>query len=148
MSDTESAVTGRGQCLCGAIRYEVRGPLRPVIECHCKMCQRFSGGRWSSTAARPNDVTIQDDGALTWFRSSDFASRGFCAHCGSSLFYRPDERESLSIAAGTLDEPTGLSLAIRICTESTGDYYRIGDASVPTAEKWPDPSYLKIPEET
>lgn len=146
MADHNSSVTATGQCLCGAVRYEVRGPLRPIIECHCKMCQRFSGGRWSSTAARPKDVTIEEDGALAWFRSSDFAKRGFCTRCGSSLFYKPDERDSLSLAAGSLDEPTGLSLAVRICTATAGDYYEIGDTSVPTAEDWPDPSYLKIPE--
>jgi hypothetical protein len=38
-----SASTKTGGCLCGAVRYELRSPLRPVVACHCKMCRRASG---------------------------------------------------------------------------------------------------------
>ncbi len=121
MSNVE--VRASGQCLCGNVRYEVRGPLRPVIECHCRTCRRFTGGLWNATAARRADVTIHEGGTLKWYRSSPAVRRGFCGNCGSSLFWSRDDRPYLGITAGTLNEPTGLKLAARIFTAETADYY-------------------------
>ena len=46
--------TATGSCLCGAVRYEVRGPLRQVVNCHCGQCRKFHGhyGAYSSAAAK------------------------------------------------------------------------------------------------
>ncbi|MEQ9349203.1 MAG: GFA family protein, partial [Alphaproteobacteria bacterium] len=82
----------RGQCLCGAVVFTIDGPLRPVVTCHCHMCQRFHGGPGPYTAAETAHIRFDGDAppsALTWHRSSDTASRGFCRTCGSSLFWRP-----------------------------------------------------------
>ncbi len=123
MTNDESRVRATGQCLCGGVRYEVRGPLRDVIECHCNTCRRFSGGLWNATAARRDDITIKDSGSLKWYQSSTHVKRGFCGECGSSLFWNRDDRDMLGITAGTLAEPTGLKLAARIFTAETADYY-------------------------
>ena len=32
-----------GGCLCGAVRYQVHGPLRDVLICHCVECRRWHG---------------------------------------------------------------------------------------------------------
>ncbi|MCP5367093.1 MAG: GFA family protein [Hyphomicrobiales bacterium] len=116
-----------GGCLCGAVRYRVTGPLRPVIACHCDQCRRTSGHFVAATAARLGDFALTEDRGLTWFRSSDWAQRGFCATCGSSLFYRGDGLDRVSIHAGTLDKPTGLRLAAHIFAGEHGDYYDIAD---------------------
>jgi hypothetical protein len=55
------------------------------------------------------------------------ARRGFCHECGSNLFWEPDTKTHISITAGTLDKPTGLTAAAHICVESIGDYYQIID---------------------
>ncbi len=125
MAGKKGAVRATGRCQCGGVRYRVRGPLRPVIQCHCQMCRRLTGGIWNATAARRPDVTIEDDGCLEWYRSSAPVRRGFCARCGSSLFWNHDDRPYLSIAAGTIDAPTGLKLAVHIFTKDAGDWYRI-----------------------
>jgi len=123
MSDQEQPLRAHGQCLCGGVRYEVRGPLREVLECHCRTCRRVTGGLWNATAARREHLTIHDGGSLAWFASSPGVRRGFCNVCGSSLFWDREDRPYLGITAGTLNEPTGLKLAARIFTEDTGDYY-------------------------
>lgn len=115
----------RGGCLCGAVRFQVRGPLRPVVACHCRQCRRSSGHFVAATAARPEDVEFLADQGLRWYRSSETAQRGFCGICGASLLWRPDAGTHLSIHAGSLDEPTGLRLAAHIFTADAGDYYRI-----------------------
>lgn len=119
----KSKVRASGQCLCGGVRYEVRGPLRQVVECHCRTCRRFTGGLWNATAARRADVTVQDGGSLKWYPSSPSVRRGFCGACGSSLFWDREDRDYLGITAGTLNEPTGLRLAARIFTAEAADYY-------------------------
>ena len=120
----------KGSCLCGAVTYQVHGPLRPVIACHCTQCRKTSGHHVAATSAQREDVEII--GEVTWFRSSDSARRGFCGICGSNLFW-DGPGVNLSIAAGTLDAPTGLALAGHIYCADKGDYYEI-ESDLPCAE--------------
>jgi len=127
-----------GGCLCGAVRYEVRGPLRDVLVCHCEECRRWHGHFSASTAASMGDVVLVESRGLRWIDSpsSDAgARRGFCAECGSSLFWDPPRRETISIAAGTLDGPTGLSVAGHWFVSQAGDYYELPDDGAPRHER-------------
>ena len=63
---------------------------------------------------------------LAWFPSSETARRGFCPTCGSNLFW-DGPGTHLSIVAGTLDAPTGISLAGHIFVADKGDYYDVAD---------------------
>lgn len=124
MSD---AVRARGGCLCGAVRYAIRGPLRAkVTACHCRTCRRFSGGIWTGTAVERKSLVFERDEGLKWFRSSEHARRGFCAQCGSSLFWEADDEPFMSLAAGSIDEPTGLTLATHSWLEEDADFWRFG----------------------
>jgi hypothetical protein len=74
----------RGKCQCGQVRYEIDGPARQIVECHCERCRRLTGGVWQVTGARMADVTIDDpEAALKWYRSSETFERGFCGTCSS-----------------------------------------------------------------
>lgn len=106
-----------GRCLCGAVRYVVDGPLRDVIVCHCVECRRWAGGPWPATAALGEQLEIHGETSLRWRPSPASASsarRGICAECGSGLFWQAPGRPTVSIAAGTLDDATGLELAAHI----------------------------------
>ena len=118
-----------GGCLCGAVRYEVRGPLRAVVMCHCTQCRRMTGHVMAATAARHADFRLLSAEGLRWYSSSDQARRGFCTLCGSTLFWQGAERDYLSIAAGTLDDSSGLRIACHIFTADKGDYYEIVDSA-------------------
>lgn len=131
----------KGGCACGAVRFEINGPVRPVIACHCETCRRTSGHYWAATQTYRDNLSMLETRGLKWYRSSTFARRGFCAECGSSLLYRPDDADRVSIAAGALDVPTGLSLVEHICTAEANDYYTIGDtlthhAGYHVSERW------------
>lgn len=114
-----------GGCLCGGVRYTVEGPLREVVGCHCEQCRRTSGHHVAATRVRRADLRLEREDTLRWYESSPGVHRGFCETCGSSLFWDRIERDTLSIMAGTLDSPTGLTLNSHIFTADAGDYYRI-----------------------
>jgi hypothetical protein len=117
-----------GSCLCGAVRFEVTWPLRDVIECHCAMCRKTHGHIGAYTAAPKNALTIVESRGLKWYASSEKARRGFCSECGGTLFYDPLQKDHVSIAAGTLDPPTGLKTTLQIFVAHRGDYYEIDPA--------------------
>lgn len=146
MSENSTSPTTTGHCLCGAVRFDIRGPMRDVIECHCETCRRFSGGLWHGSAAMLADVDIHDvSGALTWYRSSDHAQRGFCKNCGASLFFRRDDGDRLSIAAGSLDDTGDIKLGVRIFTGEAAGYADL-DGDTPKFEVWPPAEYFNVPD--
>ena len=124
----------RGGCLCGAVRYEIAGPLRDVVVCHCSMCRKTHGHVGAYTAANKAALRLTERRGLKWYRSSDVAERGFCMECGGTLFWQRAGADVVSIAAGTLDAPTGLTTALQIYVEDAGDYYAI-DKSIPIRSK-------------
>lgn len=84
----------------------------------------------AATSAHRDDIAIEGD--VTWYQSSEDARRGFCATCGSSLFW-DGPGENLSIHAGTLDGLTGLQLSAHIFVKDKGDYYTL-DPDLPQTE--------------
>ena len=68
----------KGSCLCGAVRYEVRGPLRDVVDCHCAMCRKTHGHFGAYTAAAKGALAMIETRGLKWYQSSPAARRGFC----------------------------------------------------------------------
>jgi hypothetical protein len=108
------------------VRYEVEGQLRDVSVCHCVECRRWHGGPGSYTAAPAESLRVS--GEVRWIdspESNTHARRGFCAECGSSLFWDAPDRGSISIAAGTLDPPTGLKTVTHIYTDDASDFYEV-----------------------
>jgi hypothetical protein len=126
---THPSAPRSGGCLCGAVRYEVRGPLRPIAMCHCQQCRRFTGHFMAATAARRSDFVLLSAAELRWFDSSATARRGFCGRCGSSLFWEGAGRDYVSITAGSLDDSTGLTVACHIFVADKGGYYEVLDAA-------------------
>lgn len=116
-----------GGCLCGDVRYEVIGPLRDVVNCHCSMCQKLHGTFGAHSKARKENIRITNDKGLGWYKTSDVARRGFCKHCGSSLFWDPFDLDATGIIAGSLDGPTGLKTMGHIFVSEKSDFYDITD---------------------
>lgn len=125
MSGQSLRATGR--CLCGGVRFDVLGPLRGVIMCHCSQCRRTHGNFAAYTSAARGHVAFRSDSTLQWYDSSDAARRGFCSKCGASLFWEPTGESRLAIAAGCLDTPTGLTTERHIFVDDAADYYVIAD---------------------
>jgi len=97
-----------GGCSCGAVRYECS--IEPVFtaNCHCRDCQRASGGGFVSVLAVPRDA-LKISGEVKYYDvkgdSGNLVSRGFCPNCGSRLFARPAAAPTvIGIMAGSLDD--------------------------------------------
>jgi hypothetical protein len=123
-----------GGCLCGAVRYEVRGPLRHILICHCVECRRWHGNVAASTAAARTDLALTVQRGLRWIASPEsdaHARRGFCGECGSSLFWDAPGRDYVAIAAGSVDGETGLRIAGHWFTSQKGDWYELPDDGLP-----------------
>jgi hypothetical protein len=78
---------GSGQCLCGKLQVTCKDIDTQVHVCHCSTCQGWSGGP-SLSVDCGTEVTFQGREYLTIYESSQWAERGFCAVCGTHLFYR------------------------------------------------------------
>jgi hypothetical protein len=116
-----------GGCLCGAVRYEVRGTLRDVVNCHCKMCQRLHGNFGAHSKAAKTAITVISGEDLSWYQTSDIARRGFCRICGSNLFWEPFDLGATGIVAGSLDDPSELKTIGHIFVAEKADFFEITD---------------------
>ena len=101
-----------GQCLCGAVtlRAEVSGAVQA---CHCVQCQRWTGGGPYLAAAASN-VRISGGEKMAAYHASEWGERVNCGTCGSTLYWHMQGKEPRSIAAGLLDDQSGLSVTEEI----------------------------------
>lgn len=112
---TGDAMTGevfRGGCLCGRIRYEAHGSAGKPHTCSCRMCQRHTGALTAAWVEFPRD-RVQWTGAggtPSTYRSSDYSSRAFCSHCGSSIGAIDDD-PTIALLVGSLDATDDEALA-------------------------------------
>ncbi|MBL4740494.1 MAG: GFA family protein [Sneathiella sp.] len=114
-----------GSCLCGAVKFEVAGPFRDIMMCHCNQCQKASGHHAAATAAPTANFHFLEEAGLRWYKSSGHAERGFCCECGSSLFWRMGGRDSMSIFVGCLDGDIDLPISQHIFVADKKKYYEI-----------------------
>ncbi len=125
MNSEEKITTGG--CLCGSVRYEVKGLLRNIVNCHCSMCQKLHGNFGPHSKVLKANIKITNDNGLAWYKTSEVARRGFCRECGSSLFWEPFDLDATGIIAGSLDGPTGLKTMGHIFVGEKPDFYEITD---------------------
>ena len=119
-----------GGCLCGAVRYEARGPMTAVTYCHCSMCRRWHGHVGAYCAVDREQFHLTEARGLRWFPSSPGVRRGFCGECGSSMLFDEASLPKMAMCAGTLDAPTGTREKAHIYVASKGDYYDIAKGLV------------------
>lgn len=119
---TEAAHAVTGHCLCGSVSFSANVKTSDAGPCHCESCRRWSGGvLLAATAEGP--VVFEGEDNITRFKSSDWAERGFCKTCGSSLFYRLVEQDMYILGTGTFDDQNTLHMAHQIFIDEKPDWY-------------------------
>jgi hypothetical protein len=109
--DTPPTETGEhrsvaGECLCGAVRFEIQLPTRFCVHCHCSMCRRNHGAAFVTWFGVPNRQfrIVTGESLLNRYRSSERGQRSFCSRCGTSLFCVLDrDPETIDISLGTMN---------------------------------------------
>lgn len=111
---TVTAAVLTGGCLCGALRYALSAPPVVTCHCHCSLCRRASGAPFATWTTVPLEGFAWTRGIPAAYRSSEKATREFCAACGTQLTFRIDGGETLDITSATLDEPGRVTPAAHI----------------------------------
>lgn len=129
-----------GKCMCGAVAFDFMTDKEEVTACHCSQCRIWSGHYWASLNAPFDSLKFRKgEDALGWFMSSDYARRGFCKECGSSLFWHAykldDYKHRIAIAAASIEEGAPMKLAEHIFVADKGHYYAITD-DLPKKEQY------------
>ena len=104
-----------GACLCGASTFTATPAAPHMDACHCTTCRKWAGG--PVLAVTVTTLDIPASAPVTWFDSSDHAQRGFCATCGTHLFWRLKDGGFLTVFTGAFDETDDLPLTTEIFTD-------------------------------
>ncbi len=98
--------SAEGGCICGAIRYRVRGRPTNTMVCHCQTCRRVAAAPVVAWVTFPVADFQLLHGEPSAFRSSPAVLRRFCGACGTPLTYaRDDAPATVDITTCSLDNP-------------------------------------------
>jgi hypothetical protein len=101
---TERPIVATGGCQCGAVRYALHA-LPEASVCHCRMCQKATGGPFAALAKFAKTDITWTRGQVSTFRSSPAACRDFCSACGTPLVFRYLDAPHMEVTIGSLDHP-------------------------------------------
>ena len=128
-----------GGCLCGAVRFELVGPVEVINYCHCSRCRRRTGSAFATIAhARLADFRfVAGEERIAIFEPDGWSRRRFCSTCGSPLPGLNEEDGEVGIPAGLLDEDPVTRPSLHIMVGSKAPWYEICD-ELPCHDEFPD----------
>ena len=119
MSESHEA---EGSCLCGAVRISTNEMRDAVGACHCGMCRKWGGGPLLAVDCG-SGVRIEGEDQVSVYDSSAWAERGFCARCGSHLFYRLKQDGRYLVPAGLFGDRHVFRLRHQVFIDDKPGYY-------------------------
>ncbi|HXH72165.1 MAG TPA: GFA family protein [Mariprofundaceae bacterium] len=110
-----------GTCDCGAVRYEIEGPVKLVVNCHCHACRKRNGASFSTYCVVPQTslTVMQGQERIGIYDSETIGRKHFCSQCGTPL-YNLNNRypDFYMVHYGTVSEHAGLAPRYNIYCES------------------------------
>ena len=116
-----------GGCQCGAVRYRLSAPLRWNHFCHCRMCQRATGGVFAALAGAPREALEWTGGQPAVFASSSIAERPFCRDCGTPLGFWYRDSGNVNVTVGSLDDPDAAPVEVHFGIEAKVGWLQLCD---------------------
>ena len=110
------------RCLCGSVTFLVEHVDPKFTVCHCSDCQTWGGGPLFM-ASCGTDVEFSGKEFIREYDSSDWATRGFCAKCGTHLFSRFKQTNSYNMPVGLFPDIPGLEMSMQYFSDLKPSYY-------------------------
>lgn len=131
-------MTIQGSCLCGALRYEIEGPLTLMMNCHCSMCRKHHGAPFVTFAAASlaGFRWLSGEDTIADYASSPNGKRSFCTVCGSVAPMVMAEAGLVVVPAGELEGDLGMRPQSHMFVGSKAPFHVISD-SLPQHEAYP-----------
>jgi hypothetical protein len=130
-----------GGCACGAIRYESTAEPVAMLHCHCRDCQQWSGGPFSSYTVVPKEAFKLTQGTLKYYATNSEMGgknqRGFCSTCGSPIVSAPESAPgAIAVMTGSLDDPSIFKQQLEVWTSDAEPWDQM-NPTLPKFEKYP-----------
>jgi hypothetical protein len=122
--------SAQGACLCGRVRFELHMPTLVCVHCHCSMCRRAHGAGYVTWVRLAKDQLhfLSGQELLSWYRSSDHATRSFCGHCGSTLFFETTQSpETVDVVLANLEGTIDRDPQLHIYFDDRVDWVEVAD---------------------
>lgn len=119
-----------GSCLCGGIQYEINGPLKDVLNCHCSMCRKLHASAFRTRAnVQASDWrTLKGRELIRFYESSPGEHKGFCSNCSSSLYTKFDANPGVyGFPLGTLDTDPGVKAGRHVFVADKAPWFEVTD---------------------
>ncbi len=134
-----------GGCQCGRIRYTAEIENYDAYLCHCRMCQRATGGVSIAFKNLPK-VRRHWEREPEWYYSSPIARRPFCNACGTPLGFEFIDGENCDLTVGSFDDSSPFVPTSNFGAESRHDAWSDTahlpatrcDEHAPLVKRWKD----------
>ena len=129
----------KGQCHCGAVRYEMSARTVYRAVCHCSDCRRHSGGPMVAWGLVSRD-NLQVEGETREYASSENGRRHFCPACGTGLFYSNEAMfpGQIDVQLATLDDPDSMPPEVQVQVADRLEW-TVGLRELPEFQRYPGP---------
>lgn len=117
-----------GQCLCGAVTVSITPEKKQVGACHCSQCRAWNTGPMFAIDCGQN-IKIEGQAFVKHYRSSEWAQRGFCSECGSSLYYHLLQQDSYMVSGGLFKALPEFVMHQEIFVEEQPHFYHFGETT-------------------
>lgn len=128
----------KGGCLCGAVRFEIHGPISDIVYCHCSECRRVQGSAFATNGvvASADFRFAQGEENLSSYESSPGQFKYFCKTCGSPILSkRPAAPASVRVRLGTIESDISERPGAHIFVGSKANWDHICD-NLPQYEEY------------
>ena len=119
MSET---ISGASSCLCGSVKITATKINPNFTVCHCETCRVWGGAPFFAVQCG-TDVKITGNEKVKIYKSSPWASRGFCSDCGTHLFYQLDKTGEYNMPVGMFSNLKGLAMDMQYFCDQRPSYY-------------------------